>query len=49
MTFVTAYFCETGFLNHAATKSKCRNGINAAPDFEIHLPNMKPNMKTILE
>jgi peroxiredoxin len=40
--FASARLCETGFSNYAATKSKYRNRLNAAPDLRIQLSKIKP-------
>jgi len=42
--FATTYLCETGLSCYTATKTKYRNGLNAALDMIIHLPSIKPNI-----
>jgi hypothetical protein len=49
MTFASAYLCATGFCNYATTKIKCRNRLNPAQDLIIQPPNIKPNIKRIVE
>jgi hypothetical protein len=43
--FASAYLCETGFYNYAATRTKYRNSLNAASDLRIQLSNIKPSIK----
>uniref|UniRef100_K7FJM3 Zinc finger BED-type containing 5 n=1 Tax=Pelodiscus sinensis TaxID=13735 RepID=K7FJM3_PELSI len=49
LPFASAYLCETGFSNYAATKTKYRNRLNAAPDMRIQLSSIKPNIKRICQ
>uniref|UniRef100_K7FVN9 HAT C-terminal dimerisation domain-containing protein n=1 Tax=Pelodiscus sinensis TaxID=13735 RepID=K7FVN9_PELSI len=35
LPFASTYLCETGFSNYAATKTKNRNRLNAAPDITL--------------
>jgi hypothetical protein len=43
------YLCETEFSCYAATVTKRRNEINAAPGLRIQLTNIKAKMKRIYE
>lgn len=47
LPFTTTYLCEAGFSYYAATKSKYRNRLNAAPDIRIQLSNIEPDIKKI--
>jgi hypothetical protein len=42
------YLCETGFSFYAATVTKRRNEIKAAPGLRIQLTNIKAKMTRIL-
>src|SRR6218665_121563 len=43
------YFCKAELhIIYYSTKTKYRNGLNAAPDMIIHLSNTKPNIKNLL-
>jgi hypothetical protein len=43
--FTSTHMCETGFSNHAATKSKYRNRPIEGLDLRILLSNIRPNVK----
>jgi hypothetical protein len=45
MSFARTYLCKTGFLNYAATNTKYKKRLSAAPDFRIQLSNIKTNIK----
>ncbi|CAK9801814.1 hypothetical protein ANTPLA_LOCUS2961 [Anthophora plagiata] len=47
LPFSTTYLCEAGFSYYAATKSKCRNRLDAIPDIRMQLTNIVPDIKKI--
>jgi len=47
LPFSITYLCETGLSYYTATKTKYRNGLNAAPDMIIHLSSIKKNILKI--
>jgi hypothetical protein len=49
IAFASTQLCETGLWNYAATKTKYRNRLLAAPDLRIQLSNIKPSIKRICD
>ncbi|CAK9816493.1 Zinc finger BED domain-containing protein 5 [Anthophora plagiata] len=47
LPFSTTYLCEAEFSYYTATKSKCRNRLDATPDIRIQLTNIVPDIKKI--
>lgn len=47
LPFATMHLCETGFSYYAATKTKYRKRLDAAPHMRIRLSNITPNIKRI--
>lgn len=49
LPFATMHLCETGFSYYAATKTKYRKRLDAAPHMRIRLSNITPNIKRICD
>ena len=47
LPFTTIHLCEAGFSYYAATKTKCRNRLDATLDVRIQLSTIVPDIKKI--
>lgn len=47
LPFSTTYLCESGFSQYCATKTKCRNRLNAEDDMRLQLSQIIPDFKAM--